>query len=125
MKSAVAIAVVALIAALPIRVSAASGLRDLMHVWRAHARSIRDELNGRYDETALRADFQGYVADAGQIVARVKPRTAEARDFKARFAAFQADAQTALGDVASGSALANDYLRLMNDCQACHHLYRD
>lgn len=88
---------------------------------------MRDALSGRsaYDEAATRAALEKYVAEAGSVQARINPRSAQARDFKARFGAFQADSQAALRDLQRRPAFAADFSRLMDDCQSCHDRYKD
>lgn len=117
----------ALIAATPVIVVAASALRGIMHTWRADARTTYDILSGRaqFDEGAVRTVLQTYAADAGRIGAQVNGQTPSAREFKRRFLAFQADAQTALGDLAQRPALKADFSRLMSDCQSCHDAFKD
>ena len=97
-----------------------------MHAWRNEARTMHDALSGRsaFNAAGISAALQSYVADAGSMQARIDPRSARARDIRARFAAFQADAQTALRDVQQRPALAADVSRLMNDCQSCPHRYK-
>ena len=73
----------------------------------------------------MRTALQKYIADAASIQGRLSPRSAEARDFKARFGAFQADAAAALLAVQQRPVLAADFSRLMNDCQSCHDRYKD
>ncbi len=117
----------AVFAAIPAAVPAAPALRGIMHAWRAVARDAHDMLTGRapFDEAAIRGALQRYVADAGRIASEVNGRTASAHDFRARFVAFQGDAQTALGDVGRRSALQTDFTRLLTDCQSCHHAYNN
>lgn len=114
-----------LIATAPAALSAATGLRGTMHAWKRDLRSVRSALSGRapYDEAMTRAALQRYIADAGSIEASINSHSAEARDFKARFGAFQADATAALRDVPQRTALAGDFSRLTNDCQSCHDRY--
>ncbi|HEX3500682.1 MAG TPA: hypothetical protein VHT04_15295 [Stellaceae bacterium] len=118
---------IVMIAATPVIVVAASGLRGIMHNWRADARTTRDILSGRgtFDEATIREVLQGYVADAERIGAQVTGNTAAARDFKQRFMTFQTDAQKALGDLAQRPALQADFSRLMSDCQSCHDAFKD
>lgn len=116
-----------MIAATPVIVAAASGLRGIMHDWRADARTTRDVLSGRgaFDEASIRNVLQGYAMDAGGIAAQVTGTTPGARDFKQRFLTFQADAQRALGNLAQRPALQADFSRLMSDCQSCHDAFKD
>jgi cytochrome c556 len=117
----------AAISAAPALVAAAPALRGIMHDWRDGARSTNDILTGRadFDEAAIRDVLQAYVADAGRVVAQVNGQTPAARDFKQRLIAFQADAQTALGDLAQRAALQADFTRLMSDCRSCHDAFKD
>lgn len=117
----------AMVLGAPAIVSAASTLRGIMHTWRAEARSTYDMLSGRaeFDERAIRTALQTYAADAGRIGEQVTGQTPSAREFKRQLVAFQADAQTALGDLPRRPTLKADFSRLMSDCQSCHDKFKD
>ena len=121
------IGLAALVATIPVGVAAATSLRGIMHSWRAEARSAHTMLSGRaaFDEGAIRNTLQTYVEDAGRIAAQVNGRTAAARDIKQRFAAFQVDAQAALGNLGRPPALKAGFSRLMSDCQSCHDSFNN
>lgn len=126
MKTALAcLGVSALIAITPAAVIAASGLRGIMHSWRASERMMQAMLSGRtaFDDAVVRDALQNYAADAGDIVARIDARTAAAQDIKRRFATFQTHAQSALGDLGQRAALKADFSRLVSECQSCHDTY--
>ncbi len=117
------LAVILAIVATP--VAAATGLRGIMKGWKADARTATDILSGRtkFDEAALRAALQNYVDEAGKVAGQVSGQNAEARDFKARFLRFQADAKAALGDAARPPAVKADFSRVAADCESCHNVY--
>lgn len=99
----------------------------MMRSWKSDARTVHDGLSGRsaFNEAATRDALQRLAADATAIQARINLHSAEGRDIKARFAAFQTDAQAALRDVQQHPALNADFSRLMSDCQSCHDRYKD
>lgn len=117
----------AAILAAPIIVVAAPAIRSIMHGWRADARSTDDILSGRanFDAGAIRDVLKRYATDSGRIVAEVNGQTPAAHEFKRRFMAFQADAQTALGHLESRPALQADFSRLMSDCRSCHDTFKN
>lgn len=119
-----ALGLAALLAAGPAAL-AASGVRSIMHSWKTSARAVHEMLSGgtAYQEPAIRAALQTYVADAGRIEAQVTGQGASAQDIRRRFQAFEADAQAALGHMPQRPALAADVARLMSDCQSCHDIY--
>ena len=98
------------------RRAAAGGRRDA---------GRRREWVARYNEAAGRTALQNYVNEAGQVAAQINGQGAQARDLRARFLGFQADARAALGDVSRPAALKADFTRVATDCESCHNLYQD
>jgi len=123
----VATCLLASVAALPATVSAASGLRGIMKTWRSHQRTTEAMLTGRtgFDPAAIRQMLQRYADEAGQIATASTGQSAEARDIRARFAAFQADARAAQAASDTPQRLKPSFRQVMSDCQSCHDLYKD
>jgi cytochrome c556 len=122
-----AIGLSAAIALAPGALVAAPALRGIMHGWRSHARSIDAMLAGRqrFDEAAIRRDLENYAAEAGQVAAAVHAHSAQADDFRHRFATFQSSSQAALADLPHRRALKADFRHLISQCQSCHNSFNN
>ena len=117
------LAVAAVLVATP--VVAAPALRSVMRNWRDDARTMHDMATGRtgFDAAAVRTALQGYVADSKRVESEITGHSAEANDVRRRFAAFEADARTALENVSDRSALSASVTKLLSHCRSCHDIY--
>ena len=122
-----ALALGAMIATMPVVVTAATNLRGMMRAWRADARIAHDMMIGRttFDANTIGQALRAYADDAQRLEPQLNERTADARDFKQRFVAFRADAQTALADLGERPRLAADLSRMFADCQSCHDKFKN
>jgi cytochrome c556 len=100
-------------------------LKSTMRSWKADAASMDRMLtaSSAFDEARAARILQGFAADSRSLLARVTGTNAQARDVKARFEQFSADAQSASEAVASREKTRARYAQLRADCRSCHDVY--
>jgi cytochrome c556 len=100
-------------------------LPPIMESWNHDQRDIRAMLEGArpYDEARVRRDLEGFIGSAFLLLRNVNGGTAEAKDFRARFAGFASDSRALLGEVGQRSAIEAGFSRVIGDCQSCHSAY--
>lgn len=102
--------------------AAGGSVKSIMRSWKQQDRHVSAMLNARhYDKAAAMQALAAYAAGADDIAGRIKPRSAAARDIKARFQAFSADAKAA--ETAPPQGFRQAYLKTVAHCGACHHRY--
>ena len=113
--------------ALPLAASAAIPLREIMHAWRADARTAHDMLAGRaaFDPQMMRKVLDDYAGRSSRVMAAITMSDAEARAFRAGFVRLQSDALAASGDLDQRGKLKADFARIAGDCSACHDHFRN
>ena len=125
MRQTYAFALAGLVLALPVAASSAQTLRQTMHAWKRHTRSLVAMADSRasFNEAAARFDLQALATGASGLQARLNTGTAEARDFRARFAALAADASSAVSRLGDYAAFQMQVANIQSTCAACHDKY--
>ena len=114
MRQSHAFALAGLVLVLPIAASSAQGLRQTMHAWKRHTRSL-------VAMATSRASFNE--AAASGLQARLNSGTAEARDFRARFATLAADVSSTVSRLGDYPAFQMQVANIQSTCAACHDKY--
>ena len=125
MRQSHAFALAGLVLVLPIAASSAQSLRQTMHAWKRHTRSLVAMATSRasFNEAAARSDLQALLAGASGLQVRLNSGTAEARDFRARFATLAAAASSTVSRLGDYAAFQMQVANIQSTCAACHDKY--
>jgi cytochrome c556 len=103
---------------------AASRLKPTMMGWKADSLRVEATLStGPFDQAEVESVLRGFASDAANIGASVPGSSAGARDVKARFAKFAADAEAALAVAPARAKLRSRFAQVRADCRSCHSVY--
>ena len=98
-----------------------------MHAWKRHTRSLAAMAasHASFSEAAARSDLQALAAGATGLQARLNTGSAEARDFRTRFATLAADASSTVSRLGDYAAFQVQVANIQSTCAACHDKYNN
>ncbi len=104
---------------------AATSLKATMKTWKADGKTAASMVSGRttFDAAELSRILETYINDSKGFEARIKGTTAEAKDLKARFVKFEADAASALAVIGEPAQVEGRLSTVLSNCKSCHDVH--
>jgi cytochrome c556 len=105
-------------------ICAGAPLKSAMRTWKADAATLdRMSTSGAIDGSEAARLLADLSAGSQALASNVRGTSAEARDLKARFVRFAADAQSTSDAVRTNDKANIRYGQLRAQCRSCHRLY--